>query len=70
MGVPGRSAAKFFKSHEFGYRRITIERPLRMSYQFSDERIEALRFAPKPLGAPMKWLYEEYGQGWIDGAVR
>ncbi|WP_218576529.1 HsdM family class I SAM-dependent methyltransferase [Desulfobacter latus] len=59
-------SSKIFKSHEFGYRRITIERPLRMSYQFSDERIEELRFAPKPLGAPMKWLYDEYGQGWTD----
>ena len=65
-GGPKTFSSKIFKSHEFGYRRITIERPLRMSYQFSDERIEALRFAPKPLGAPMKWLYEEYGQGWAD----
>ena len=65
-GGAGTFSSKIFKSHEFGYRRITIERPLRMSYQFSDERIEALRFAPKPLGAPMKWLYEEYGQGWTD----
>ncbi len=32
-------ASKIFKTHEFGYRRITIERPLRLSYQFSDERI-------------------------------
>jgi len=65
-GSPKTFGSKIFKSHEFGYRRITIERPLRMSYQFSDERIEELRFAPKPLGAPMKWLYEEYGQGWTD----
>lgn len=65
-GGPKTFSSKIFKSHEFGYRRITIERPLRMSYQFSDERIEELRFASKPLGAPMKWLYEEYGQGWAD----
>jgi type I restriction enzyme M protein len=37
-----------------------------MSYQFSDERIESLRFAPKPLDAPMQWLYEEYGRNWND----
>jgi type I restriction enzyme M protein len=65
-GGPKTFSSKIFKSHEFGYRRITIERPLRMSYQFSDERIEELRFASKPLNAPMKWLYEEYGQGWAD----
>ena len=59
-------ASKIFATHEFGYRRITIERPLRESYQFSDERIAELRFANKPLNAPMKWIYETYGQEWSD----
>ena len=59
-------AAKIFRNHEFGYRRITIERPLRESYQFSDERIDTLRFAPKPLGAAMQWIYETYGTDWSD----
>tara|TARA_R110001592_G_scaffold319321_1_gene596862 strand:- start:10294 stop:12792 length:2499 start_codon:yes stop_codon:yes gene_type:complete len=63
-------AAKIFDTHEFGYRRITIERPLRESFQFSDERIEELRFANKPLEAPMKWIYENFGssseQPWSD----
>lgn len=54
--VPKTFAAKVFPTHAFGYRRITIERPLRESYQFSDERIAALRFAPKPLNAAMKAL--------------
>lgn len=60
--VPKTFASKIFKSHEFGYRRITIERPLRESYQFSDELIEELRFAPKPLNAITKWMYETYGE--------
>ncbi|SLM31621.1 putative type I restriction-modification system, M subunit; N-6 Adenine-specific DNA methylase [Desulfamplus magnetovallimortis] len=64
--APKTFSSKIFKSHEFGYRRITIERPLRMSYQFSDERIEELRYASKPLNAPMKWLHEEYGKHWSD----
>jgi type I restriction enzyme M protein len=59
--APKTFASKIFNTHEFGYRRITIERPLRESYQFSDERIAELRFAAKPLNAPMKWLYETYG---------
>ncbi|ADE54199.1 type I restriction-modification system subunit M [Coraliomargarita akajimensis] len=59
-------AAKLFKTHEFGYRRITIERPLRESYQFSDERIDTLRFAPKPLNAAMQWVYGEFGADWTD----
>ncbi len=57
--APKTFASKIFATHEFGYRRITIERPLRESYQFSDERLAELRFAPKPLNAPMKWLYAE-----------
>jgi len=61
-------SSKIFDSHAFGYRRITIERPLRESFQFSDERIEALRFAPKPLNAAMKWIYAEYGVDWSEEA--
>jgi type I restriction enzyme M protein len=59
-------SSKIFDTHEFGYRRITIERPLRESYQFSDERLAELRFANKPLNAPMKWAYEKFGQDWSD----
>jgi type I restriction enzyme M protein len=66
--APKTFASKIFASHEFGYRRITIERPLRESYQFSDERIAELRFAAKPLNAPMKWVYEQFGAGWSDNA--
>ncbi|NUH64077.1 SAM-dependent DNA methyltransferase [Sulfitobacter sp. S0837] len=62
-------AAKIFDTYEFGYRRLTIERPLRESFQFSDERIETLRFAPKPLHAITQWIYETYGRSWDeDGA--
>lgn len=64
--TPKTFASKIFATHEFGYRRITIERPLRESFQFSDERINELRFAAKPLNAPMKWLYETYGNAWSD----
>jgi type I restriction enzyme M protein len=59
-------AAKIFKTHEFGYRRITIERPLRESYQFSDTRLATLRFAPGVLEAPMRWIFETYGSAWTD----
>ena len=61
-------ASKIFNNHEFGYRRITIERPLRESFQFSDERLETLRFANKPLNAPMQWVYTQFGQDWADDA--
>ena len=63
---PKTFGSKIFRYHEFGYRRITVERPLRQSYQFSDERLATLRFAPKPLFEPMTWLYGQYGQDWTD----
>ena len=64
--APKTFASKIFETHEFGYRRLTIERPLRESYQFSDERIAELRFVKKPLLDVMKWVYETYGQDWSD----
>ena len=59
-------ASKIFNSYEFGYRRVTIERPLRLSAQLSDERIESLRFAPKPFNAVMQTLYSQYSETWSD----
>ncbi len=66
--APKVFSSKIFATHAFGYRRITIERPLRESYQFSDERIAELRFANKPLNAPMQWVYNTYGDTWSDDA--
>ena len=63
---PKTFSSKIFETHEFGYRRITIERPLRESYQFSDERIDTLRYASKPLNAAMQWVYKEFGTAWTD----
>ena len=68
--APKTFSSKIFHSYEFGYRRITIERPLRESYQFSDERIGELRFAPKPLTAAMKWIFGEYGESWSDDSAQ
>jgi type I restriction enzyme M protein len=53
-----------FNSTDFGYRRLTIERPLRLSAQVTDEAIATLRFAPKPFNAPMERLYEEFASQW------
>jgi type I restriction enzyme M protein len=61
-------SSKIFATTDFGYRRITVERPLRLSVQFTNERLEELRFAPKPLNAPMKWAYEQFGQSWTDAS--
>ena len=58
-------ASKIFATHEFGYRRITIERPLRLSAQLSDEAINSLRYAPKPFDMVMPALYEAFGGNWV-----
>lgn len=57
---------KIFRTTDFGYRRITVERPLRLSVQFDNQRLAELRFAPRQYNAPMKWIYAHYGQNWTD----
>ncbi|RCR60488.1 type I restriction-modification system subunit M [Vibrio harveyi] len=56
--------AKIFDTNEFGYRRLTIERPLRLSAQITDEAVESLRFAPKPFNAVMQAVFEQFGTEW------
>ncbi|WP_416041718.1 type I restriction-modification system subunit M [Edwardsiella ictaluri] len=62
--APKTFASKIFNSTDFGYRRLTIERPLRLSAQVTDEAIATLRFAPKPFNAPMERLYDEFAPQW------
>ena len=57
--------SKIFASHQFGYRRITIERPLRLSAQMSDERLADLRFASGKLNGPMQAVYAQFGAAWV-----
>lgn len=64
--APKTFASKIFNNTDFGYRRLTIERPLRISAQVTDEAIATLRFAPKPFNAPMERLYEEFASQWQD----
>ena len=42
-GVIKNGRSKVFDNEDFGFRKITVERPLRLSFQASPERIEALR---------------------------
>ncbi|HIF6199213.1 TPA: type I restriction-modification system subunit M [Vibrio parahaemolyticus] len=60
--------AKIFDTHEFGYRRLTIERPLRLSAQITDDAVESLRFAPKPFNAVMQAVFEQFGTEWDDNS--
>lgn len=64
--VPKTFASKIFATHEFGYRRITIERPLRLSAKFTDEAIASLRFAPGTLKPVMEWVFQHIGDEWTE----
>lgn len=54
-------ASKVFDNADFGYHKVTIERPKRLKVQFTTERIAELRF-DKGLREPMQWVYETYGE--------
>jgi type I restriction enzyme M protein len=62
--IPKTFASKIFATHEFGYRRITIERPLRLSAQFTNDAIASLRFANGALKPVMEWIYQHVGDEW------
>lgn len=54
-------AAKVFDNSDFGYYKVTIERPKRLKAQLTTERINTLRF-DKSLMEPMQWIFEKYGE--------
>ncbi len=53
-------ASKIFDNTDFGYYKVSIERPKRLKAQFTEERIAELRF-DKSLKEPMQWAYGEFG---------
>ncbi|HRK66741.1 MAG TPA: class I SAM-dependent DNA methyltransferase, partial [Hyphomonas sp.] len=59
-GDPTGIAVQIFDNTDFGYHKVTIERPDRRRAQFSAERLEPLRF-DKSLREPMEHLWAEYG---------
>ena len=54
-------ASQLFDNTDFGYYKVTIERPKRLKSQFTAERIAELRF-DKSLREPMVWAYETFGE--------
>lgn len=54
-------AAQIFDNADFGYYKVTIERPKRLKAQFAKERIAELRF-DKAIREAMEWAYESYGE--------
>lgn len=58
-GEPVGLSSKIFDNEDFGYFKVTVERPDRRKAQFSAERIEPLRF-DKSLSEAMEYCYGEY----------
>lgn len=58
-------ASKIFDNEDFGYYKVTVERPDRLLCQFSKERVEVLRY-DNYLEEPMRWAYKEFGEALYD----
>lgn len=54
-------ASQVFDNADFGYYKVTIERPKRLKAQFTKERIADLRF-DRSLREPMEWAWEKFGE--------
>lgn len=62
-------ASQIFDNTDFGYYKVTIERPKRLKAQFTTERIAELRF-DKNLREPMIWAYETFGEKVYTGLAK
>lgn len=60
-GDPSGIAVQVFDNSDFGYYKVTIERPDRRRAQFSPERLATLRFE-KSLREPMEYLWANHGE--------
>lgn len=52
--------SQIYPNAYFGYNKITVERPLRLSAQFTKDALETLRF-DKNIEEEMKWVYGKFG---------
>lgn len=51
--------SKIFNNSDFGYQKITVERPLHLSCQFTQEKVDSLRFS-NTLQDEMEYLYGRF----------
>lgn len=52
--------SKIYPNEYFGYNKITVERPLRLSAKFIPEAVASLRF-DKSIAEEMEWAYTHFG---------
>ncbi|MBD1847615.1 SAM-dependent DNA methyltransferase [Cyanobacteria bacterium FACHB-63] len=60
LEMPNQGISKVFENRDFGYYKVTIERPLRLAAQFTEKRLAALRFV-SGLREVMEWAYGKWG---------
>lgn len=60
LNLTDEGVSKVFDNRDFGYYKVTVERPLRLAAQFSPERIATLRFTPG-MQEIMEWVFGKYG---------
>lgn len=53
--------SKIYPNEYFGFNKITVERPLRLSAKFTEEAIETLRF-DNQIREEMAWTYKKFGE--------
>lgn len=58
--------SKIFDNSDFGYQKITVERPLRLSCQFTQEKVNGLRYLDA-LRDEMEYLHIRYGEAVYEG---
>ena len=60
MSLADEGVSKVFDNADFGYYKVTVERPLRKKAQITKERIATLRFT-SGMQEVMGWVYDKYG---------
>ncbi|MDP1923401.1 MAG: class I SAM-dependent DNA methyltransferase [Thiobacillus sp.] len=60
LDMPNDGISKIFSNRDFGYYKVTVERPLRLAAQFTADRIATLRYTPG-MQEIMAWAYAKYG---------
>jgi len=60
MSLADEGVSKVFNNADFGYYKVTVERPLRKKAQFTQERIATLRFTSS-MQEVMGWVYGKFG---------
>ena len=60
MDFEENDISKIYPNEYFGYHKITVERPLRLSARFTEEAIASLRY-DKSIRDEMEWAYGQFG---------